>query len=292
MTKVYPVTCWTDSAHLRGELNRLSKGDYTWNDIVIVTNPAECDFFVVLNHPNGQQIDKKRTVVFQMEPDSTRRKWGEWYKPNKSDFLYVYDTEHHKNNIEWHISHDYNTLMTSSPTKTKTLSAIVSALNTLPGHKLRLEFVKYLDHLPYFDHYGKGESTGRGRCFRGSLKKKDDGLFPYKYTFNSENECERNYFTEKVVDAILSECLLFYWGCPNLEEWINPMAFIRLDLTRPRDAMRTVVDAINRDEWSRRIGIIREEKKRILNEIQFFPVLERILNGQTADLSHFGKYRP
>jgi hypothetical protein len=148
----------------------------------------------------------------------------------------------------------------------------------MEGHKLRLDFVRdHLDALPYFDHFGRGGHEHAS--FRGPVDNKEDALFPYKYTFAAENCFEPGYFTEKLVDAVLSECLVFYWGCPDLERWIDAACFVRLDLTRPEQALAIVERTIEAGEWERRIDVIRREKTKILDQLQIFPTLERLIAG-------------
>jgi hypothetical protein len=36
-----------------------------------------------------------------------------------------------------------------------------------------------------------------------------------------ENNFERNYITEKLWEPILCETLVFYYGCPNITDYIN-----------------------------------------------------------------------
>ena len=64
--------------------------------------------------------------------------------------------------------------------------------------------------------------------YNGSLPyhKKDEALLPYKYTFNVENNSIKNYCTEKLIDGILSETLVFYSGCYNIREYIDKRAFV------------------------------------------------------------------
>ena len=50
---------------------------------------------------------------------------------------------------------------------------------------------------------------------------KEKAIIPYKYYFMCENNVEHNFATEKIWEPILCECLAFYWGCPNLEEYID-----------------------------------------------------------------------
>ena len=111
----------------------MSKGDLKWNDIQLVKDISIADYFVVFNYPNNshrQIIEKNenRTIVFQMEPESTRKTWGEYYKPNKNKFFFVHDTDTYRNNLEWWVQRDYSELSNNSPKKTKKLSAVVSNL--------------------------------------------------------------------------------------------------------------------------------------------------------------------
>src|SRR4029077_2664517 len=101
---------------------------------------------------------------------------------------------------------------------------------------------------------------------------KDAGLAPYRYFFAAENNAERNYITEKLWEPLLTGTLCFYWGCPNAEEFIDPGAFIRVDLDDFEKALQTMREAILEDAWSRRIDVIRREREKVLDRYQFFPM--------------------
>ena len=103
-------------------------------------------------------------------------------------------------------------------------------------------------------------------------------LFPYQYTFNAENHSIPNYCTEKLIDAILSECLCFYWGPDNISELIDERAYVRLELKDFEHDYNMIKGAIENDLWVERLPYISKEKLRILNELQFFPRLESIIN--------------
>ena len=272
-TRVQFLTNWLPDAQFGGYLSKMTQDGRTWNALRIVDSRP--DYTVVVNHPRGEpDLDPARTIHLRMEPECVRRNWGSWYKPDATRAVAAYD-EH--NAIEWHLSCDYRTLLASSPAKTKVLSAVVSDFYFLPGHRLRVDFVRgYLDKLPYFDHFGRGDH--HQASFRGPVARKEDGLFPYKYTFAAENCAEPGYFTEKVVDAILSECLVFYWGCPDLERWIAPEAFVRVDLEHPREALSLIERTIAQGAWEARLEHIRREKRKILQELHIFPTLERIIS--------------
>jgi len=106
---------------------------------------------------------------------------------------------------------------------------------------------------------------------------KDEGIMPYKYYFMAENNNEINFMTEKIWEPLLTETLCFYWGCPNLADWINPQAYIVLNLDNLEGSFQTVKQAILNNEWEKRLEIIRQEKQKVLEYFNFFPTLKRIL---------------
>ena len=42
-----------------------------------------------------------------------------------------------------------------------------------------------------------------------------------------ENMREPNYFSEKLVDAVLCSTVPIYWGCPNLDRFVDPDGIIQ-----------------------------------------------------------------
>ena len=117
--------------------------------------------------------------------------------------------------------------------------------------------------------------------YRGGLDhyiNKSKGVLPYKYYFMVENNFEENFVTEKLWEPILCESLVFYYGCPNVSKYINPLAYVQLDIHDFEKSYQIIKQAIEEDWWSQRLDIIREEKKKILNELAFFPTINRIIN--------------
>ena len=160
------------------------------------------------------------------------------------------------------------------------LSTIQSSRYSDPGQILRIDFLKYLESNGMtVDVYGSNDHGWKN--YKGSLpyQKKDAGLLPYKYTFAAENNAIENYVTEKLVDAIVSECLCFYWGCPNVEDWIDSDAYIVLDLDDFEGSMKIIQDAIASDEWTHRIGSIRKTKHHLITELGMVPRMERLLGS-------------
>jgi hypothetical protein len=116
--------------------------------------------------------------------------------------------------------------------------------------------------------------------YRGPLTPhidKSNGLREYKYYFMIENNYESNFITEKLWEPILCETLVFYYGCPNVTDYIDPGAFVLLDINDFEKSYQLIKQAIEEDWWSQRIEIIRKEKRKILNELAFFPTIDKII---------------
>lgn len=284
---------WTDSESLLLLWEKMSMGRCRWNNLEMVSSlPA--DYCVVVNSPppsDGEfTFDRKRTIVFRMEPRMETRPdlWGEWSNPDPSQFLFAGLHSKHHNNYEWHLSKTRERLSVEIPEKTMglSMSTVLSDKYSDPGHVKRIDFAKFLERKNRVDLHVYGGNKFLWRDYRGPLPshQKDDALFPYKYTFNVENHSIPGYATEKLIDGILAESLVFYHGCPNIREYIDPEAYFWLDLSNfELDASR-IATAISDGEWERRLPAIRREKARILNETQFFPRVEGILRDAGVDV--------
>ena len=279
---------WLNSKQLCDLWNKMSKGNYTWNNIKVCWDD-KYDYQVVINMPlmgDENEIQKDKTIVFRMEPymEKDYFRWGGWSNPDPSLFLSFNSHSLSFNNCEWHLSKTYSELMTESIFKDYNIqsrvSTVLSSKYSDPGHKKRINFSKFLNTKDDICLDVYGQDLGY-KNFKGSLPlhNKDNGLFPYKYTFNAENNQIDNYFTEKILDAILAECLIFYNGPRNIRDYIDERAFVWLDLEDFEHDYLLIKKAIEEDWWFDRISYIRAEKQKILNEYQFFPRIEKIINS-------------
>jgi hypothetical protein len=266
---------WTNSESVCSQWNEYN----TENSIRFTSkNP---DYYVIVNHPiNNENYETDKTIVFQMEPwvyDESKnwgvKTWGEWARPDESRFLRVYKEK----NLLINTMGNMNILSY----KKNRIVSICSSKNQDTGHILRNNFIKYIENnINIIDVFGR-ENYHNFSSYVGKLE--DDKTYneysKYKYAFTAENNAEINYATEKIYEPIMCECLCFYWGCPNLEEFLNPMVFVRLDLNDLEGSIAIVKKAIEEDWWSERIDLIRKEKERIMKELNFFRILGDIVHS-------------
>jgi Glycosyltransferase family 10 (fucosyltransferase) C-term len=253
------------------------------------TSETEPDCYLIMNKAIQPFIPKK-SIVFHVEPKGYIDRLGVWKYPPKEFFLDVRDHSTYPNYFEWHLGMTYNELMTKSIPKTKVLSTIVSDKEFDVGHLFRLNFLRYLEkyneennnNLP-IDIYGTNHLK---TCIRSlpEEENKNDGILDYKYHFQAENNSEQNYITEKLWDCILAECVCFYWGCPNVGEYVNPACYILMKSDDFPYNLVTIQNAIKNDEWSKRIGIIRSEKKRLLETYNITTIIRDTLRSREINV--------
>lgn len=172
--------------------------------------------------------------------------------------------------------------------KTHLFSAVTSELAGLPGHESRLKFLYTLSHslkdnIDIFGWKIDGEYFKLLHHYNGYLEDKFNGLWNYKYHFSCENSFEKNYFTEKILDPIISETFCFYDGCPNIFDFIDDRAFQLIDVNNIESSVETIFRKINDEGFETQLKYIRREKKRILTDFHPFKFISDVINERDLD---------
>lgn len=254
---------------------KMGHGNYSFTDdgkTIKICWDDNYDYTFVVNKTN-ENIHPPTTIYANMEPFHVWEKY-----PDHTIFKDAYvHTLNSFNNNEWHISKKLPELFFFHPEKKydKTISAILSNKYIDPGHIFRMDLVYKTQDL--FDwHIFGNDKKFKWKNYFGKLPRyeKDEGLFPYKYTFNVENNFIIGYYTEKIIDAILSECCCFYLGPPNITDLIDENAYILLD--KDLDKSIDIIErALNENWYDKRINSILKAKNKILTETGFFPRLHK-----------------
>jgi GR25 family glycosyltransferase involved in LPS biosynthesis len=292
--KIKMLCDWASSEQLCKEFSNMCEKGFKWKNYELVWTDIneDIDYYVIINYPHKDaHFDPKRTIVFQMEPwiyDLNKpwgvKTWSIWSEPNPTHFLAVRGrkTECH-NNPFWQMELTLNDLQNSElfeKNKGSIVSSIMSSKYCDEGHIARIDFLKFLEAKGdiLLDIYGEDNKRSFTN-YKGQMpmKNKSNGYKSYKYYFMMENNFEKNYITEKLWEPILCETLVFYYGCPNVSDYIDPRAFVQLDIDDFEKSYQLIKQAISEDWWSQRIDIIRQEKRKILNELAFFPTIDKII---------------
>jgi hypothetical protein len=88
------------------------------------------------------------------------------------------------------------------------------------GHALRNEVIAWLKQRGGVDQFGKGIQW---------IDNKIQGLEAYAFSIAMEN-CSRNfYFTEKIIDCLLTDTIPIYWGCPGIAKHFDPRGYFHFE---------------------------------------------------------------
>jgi GR25 family glycosyltransferase involved in LPS biosynthesis len=298
LIRIKMICNWCSSEQLCKDFSNMcdSPDEFKWKNIKMVwmDNKEEIDYYIIINHPSSNEyFDPSKTIVFQMEPyvyDVNKnwgtKTWGYWANPDPNIFMEVRGRHtDHINNVFWQLELTLNQLLSIKIEKNKgnTISSICSSKYFDEGHIARIDLLKYIeaknDPDVVIDIYNK-DNSHNFKNYKGIVSPnidKSKGMISYKYYFMIENNYEKNFITEKLIEPILCESLVFYYGCPNATDYINELAFVQLDVNDYEKSYRIIKQAIEEDWWSQRIDIIRQEKEKILKKLAFFPTIEEII---------------
>jgi GR25 family glycosyltransferase involved in LPS biosynthesis len=295
---------WYSSKQLCQEWSNMCLDGFSWNNIEITWDNENIDYYVIINRTNETDYDKSRTIVFQMEPwvyDDGKnwgvKTWGEWSKPDSYLFFHVHNHANYLNNVQWLLKQPLSVISKDFTEKNidkidNIITCVCSEKNNDIGHQLRNKFIHYIEennhiHSIHLQVFGKS-NFHNFKSYIGKLLDDDkyNSLIRYKYHISCENNFEHNYATEKIWEPILCECLCFYDGCPNLEDYIDSNAFVRIDLNDFESSLQIINKAIQEDWWSQRLPYIRKEKQKILTELGFFPTVKKIIESKQNNLLH------
>lgn len=181
---------------------------------------------------------------------------GENMRPDfdGADYCITFDYNEHPNHYRfplWTLCIDEDEL-TKIPTgdeiqniiktKTKFCAMLVSYCRA----RKRKKIFKYIN-----SNYKKIDSGGK--CLNNMGNKKVDNVLdffaPYKFSFCFENSSYPGYATEKIINAIKSNCVPIYWGDETLKNEINPKKYISLHhFNSEKEFLNYIIEVDNNDE--------------------------------------------
>lgn len=151
------------------------------------------------------------------------------------------------------------------PKKSALISAVTSNLRQTPGHILRTRLLEKLKvAVPELDLFGRGHQF---------VPDKKDALQPYRFHLVLENSAIDHYWTEKLADSFLFRAYPIYWGAPNIEEYFPQDSLLRIDLTDPEAAARTISEFVSKPLSNKRLAAMEEARKLVLDKYNLFELM-------------------
>ena len=178
-------------------------------------------------------------VAFLFEPPTTLS--ANWDTKNHESFTTIFT---------WHDDYvdgkKYHKLLYPTPQhfpqvedvdfdKRKLLVNITGNKNSSHPRELyseRRKTIRYFEkhHPDQFDLFGVNwnkEGDDYYPSYRGTVNHKWDVMPQYRFALSYENMYdERGYVTEKILDPMRVGCVPVYWGAPNIDQYVDPNAFI------------------------------------------------------------------
>lgn len=133
--------------------------------------------------------------------------------------------------------------------KTKLVSMIVSNKKSTQGHRFRYDIISNLkrDNVDLF-----------GENFK-KLPEKKDALIPYAFTIVVKNSKLNGYFSDHIMDPLLTGTIPIYWGTPDIANYFDERGIISFDTLEELDK---ILDSLSFDLYKSMVFYIQENFKR------------------------------
>ncbi len=165
---------------------------------------------------------------------------------------------------------------------TDKISIITSTRYNTEHHKIRSRFIDHVEK-----HHGDVvEVFGRGR---NEIGDKLEALLGYKYHIALENGDEPYTWTEKLSDPLLAWTFPFYSGCSNAALELPRGSFMPIDISRPEEAMREMLSAVEEKRWEQSISDIGKARNLVLERFNIMFALVRLSKLAMAKSPHAQK---
>jgi hypothetical protein len=86
----------------------------------------------------------------------------------------------------------------------------------------------------------------------------------FQFSIVIENSKEDNYFSEKLMDCILTKTIPIYYGCPNISEYFDTTGWILIDDSDIVKFMHATLPQLNDTYYARHASTIKDNYERAL----------------------------
>lgn len=147
--------------------------------------------------------------------------------------------------------------------KNKLVSIIASNKHITIGHKLRHAIIATDKTL---DLFGRGYKP---------IDNKITALKDYMFSVVIENSTTKNYFSEKIVDCLITGTVPVFWGCENISDFFDERGFIFFDSVKEYKQIR---DSLTKEKYLEMLPFIQKNYELSLNYIKFAKRVEKEIN--------------
>jgi len=114
-----------------------------------------------------------------------------------------------------------------------------------PNSEKRIDFFKQLSKYKKVNSCGKVlNNTGYNCPGNHDSDEYRNYISQYKFMICFENSSLKNYLTEKLVNAYISGTIPIYWGCPNVEDYIDISSILYLRPDYTQEELQNIINEI------------------------------------------------
>lgn len=184
----------------------------------------------------------KRKVAWLIEPRAINPGMYEWIQNNhdKFDYVLTFDRELLRKDLSGtYLFYPYGTTWIKDfenlhIKKTKLVSLIGSNKSMTPGHAFRKQVIEHCLNRGDVDVFGRGYNE---------ILTKEEGLIDYRFSIVLENSKDDWYFSEKLIDCIVTKTIPIYWGS-HVQDFLDTDSILTFESIKGLD---NILDAINFD---------------------------------------------
>lgn len=174
---------------------------------------------------------------------------------------------------------DYN-----FPEKEYAVSTLVGGKRMANGHIVRQRLWDRQNEIKNIktNFFISGNYKGNLHNFNNNrvLGSKKDPLFDSQFTIIIENTFRRNWFTEKIIDALQTKTVPLYLGCPNIEDWFDAKGmFICNDETE----LINICNTLTSETYEKMLPFVEENYKKSMDYASLEERLKNIIKEKIFD---------
>jgi hypothetical protein len=166
--------------------------------------------------------------------------------------------------------------------KNKICSYICSNKNFTKDQIMRINILNYFYQNPHsnIELFGRGHNPLPENHDDGDYDGKIVALKDFAFSLVIENHIQNNYFSEKLLDCLLTGTVPIYHGCKKISEYFNVDGFI---LFKNENEVKDIIKNLNMEDYNKRKNAIKENFKLAKNyrdSVQYsFQKLKGFKNG-------------
>ena len=151
--------------------------------------------------------------------------------------------------------------------KNSLVSIVASSKNYTTGHRLRHVVIKKHETL---DCYGRGYNP---------VESKITALKDYMFSVAIENSTEDNYFTEKLIDCMVTGVVPIYWGCDNISDFFDPRGILKFS---NEDQLSSIMGMLSEEVYNKMKPYIEYNYNIAKRYTEFYDRITEIINKEIS----------